>query len=97
MSGKRYVCRVLREFGSLGPSGLVLHNVGDEVVRDTEPADATHLEVVGVEDAPQAGAPQLVVNPASEAETVKAAAVAGSGDAAPAPTPARKRAQAATG
>ncbi len=81
MSGKRYVCRVVREFGSLGPSGLVEHKIGDELVRDTEPADASHMEVVRVEGDSEPQAAHLVVNPASEGEAVEAAAVAGSGDA----------------
>jgi hypothetical protein len=108
MDGKRYVCRVVREYGSLGPFGLVLHNVGDEVVRDTEPAEGAPLELVSVvnpaeltSEPVKAPAGEPVVNPEAVTE---AQAAAGSGDAAApaaeaaAPAaPARKKAQAAAG
>lgn len=70
MSGKLYVCRVVREFGAVVDGAFKMHNVGDEVVRNVEPADASHLEVIREEDAPAAG---LVVNPAEpEVEAAKA-------------------------
>jgi hypothetical protein len=73
MSGKLYICRVVREFGMVVDGRFVMRNIGDEVARETEPADASHLELVRVEgDGPaelpasaEAPAGELVVNPAS--------------------------------
>lgn len=63
MSGKRYVCRVVREFGQVEDGRFVMRNPGDEVVRDEEPADDLHLEVLRVEDEP---GKVLIVNPAPD-------------------------------
>jgi len=59
MAGARYICRVIKSFGSAGPAGLVLHEVGDEVVREREPIGSTHLELVRVENP----APEFLTNP----------------------------------